>query len=70
MALPLPRKDTDCNGPCSTSTSAPTYAPKIERCTIGSMTLIRPKPVTTPKTGIGFLDAVEHECATRDRVSV
>jgi hypothetical protein len=45
-----------CNGPCSTSTSVPNYAPKIERCTIGSMTFVPAKPVSTPKTGIGFLD--------------
>ncbi len=48
----------DCNGPCSTSTSTPTYGPKVERCTIGPMNFVRPKPVETPKTGIGFLDAV------------
>ena len=47
-----------CNGPCSTSTSTPNYAPKIERCTIGSMTFVPPKPVTPPKTGIGFVDAL------------
>jgi len=47
-----------CNGPCSTSTSIPNYAPKIERCTIGSMAFIPPKPVTPPKTGIGFVDAL------------
>ena len=48
----------DCNGPCSTSTSTPTYAQKIERCTLGSMAFTRPKPVETPKSGIGFLDAI------------
>ena len=48
----------DCNGPCSTSSSIPNYAPKIERCTIGSLTLTRPMPVAAPKTGIGFLDAI------------
>lgn len=47
-----------CNGPCSTSTSAPNYAPKIERCTIGSMAFIPPKPVAPVKTGIGFVDAM------------
>jgi len=47
-----------CNGPCSTTTSVPNFAPKIERCTIGSMAFIPPKPVTTPKTGIGFVDAL------------
>lgn len=47
-----------CNGPCTSSSSLPNYAPKIERCTIGSMTLVPPKPVTAPKTGIGFLDAI------------
>lgn len=46
-----------CNGPCSTSTSVPNYAPKIERCTIGSMAFVRPKPAAPVKTGIGFLDA-------------
>jgi hypothetical protein len=45
-----------CNGPCTTSSSVPNYAPKTERCTIGSMSLVHPKPVETPKTGIGFLD--------------
>jgi hypothetical protein len=48
----------DCNGPCSTSSSVPIYGPKIERCTLGSMTFTQPKPVATPKTGIGFLDAI------------
>ena len=48
----------DCNGPCSTSSSTPTYAPKIERCTLGPMAFTRPKPIETPKTGIGFLDAI------------
>ena len=47
-----------CNGPCSTSTSVPNYAPKIERCTIGSMAFIPPKPVAPVKTGIGFVDAL------------
>jgi hypothetical protein len=47
-----------CNGPCTTSTSVPIYAPKIERCTIGSMALAHPKPVATPKTGIRMLDAM------------
>jgi hypothetical protein len=47
-----------CNGPCSTSSSVPNYAPKIERCTIGSMGVVAPKPVAAPKTGIGFLDAM------------
>jgi len=45
-----------CNGPCSTTTSTPNYAPKIERCTIGSMSFVPPKPVAPHKTGIGFLD--------------
>ena len=53
---PAAAQGYDCNGPCSTSTSAPTYAPKIQRCTIGSMAFVPSKPVTTPKTGIGFLD--------------
>ncbi len=48
----------NCNGPCSTSTSTPNYAPKIERCTIGSMAFMPPKPVDSPKTGVGFLDAM------------
>jgi len=47
-----------CNGPCSTSTSLPNFAPKIERCTIGSMTFQPPKPVAPVKTGLGFLDAM------------
>jgi hypothetical protein len=48
----------DCNGPCSTSSSVPNYAPKVERCTLGTMAFTRPEPVKTPKTGIGFLDAI------------
>lgn len=48
----------DCNGPCSTSSSIPSYSAKIERCTIGSMAFAHPKPVESPKTGIGFLDAI------------
>jgi hypothetical protein len=47
-----------CNGPCTTSTSIPNYAPKIERCTIGAMAFVPPKPVTAPNTGIGFMDAL------------
>ena len=47
-----------CNGPCSSSTSTPNYAPKIERCTIGSMAFIPPKPVAPVKTGVGFVDAM------------
>lgn len=47
-----------CNGPCSTTTSTPNYAPKIERCTIGSMTFVSPKPVAPQKTGIGVVDAL------------
>jgi|GEM_PF-1955833 len=47
-----------CNGPCSTSSSIPNYAPKIERCTIGTMAPVAQKPVTPVKTGIGFLDGM------------
>ncbi|QEE26572.1 hypothetical protein FTW19_00250 [Terriglobus albidus] len=47
-----------CNGPCSSSSSVPNYAPKIERCTLGSMAFTAPKPVAVPKTGIGFVDAM------------
>jgi hypothetical protein len=55
---PAAAQGYSCNGPCSTSSSVPNYAPKIERCTIGSMALVAPKPVTAPKSGIGFLDAI------------
>jgi len=48
----------DCNGPCSTSSSVPNYAPKVERCTLAAMAFTRPEPVKTPKTGIGFVDAM------------
>jgi len=48
----------DCNGPCSTSSSVPTYAPKVEHCNIGSLAFSPPRPVAQPKTGIGFLDAI------------
>ena len=47
-----------CNGLCTTSSSLPNFAPKIERCTLGSMALVPPKPVSAPKTGFGFLDAI------------
>jgi hypothetical protein len=47
-----------CNGPCSTSSSIPNFAPKIERCTIGTMGLVAEKPVTPYKSGIAFVDAV------------
>lgn len=55
---PAAAQGYDCNGPCSTSSSTPNYAPKIERCTIGSLAFTRPKPVAQQKTGIGFLDAI------------
>jgi hypothetical protein len=47
-----------CNGPCSTTTSVPNYAPKVERCTIGTMAFMPAKHVATAKTGIGFVDAL------------
>jgi hypothetical protein len=47
-----------CNGPCTRTTSIPIYGPKTERCTVGEMSYVRPKPVEEPKTGIGFLDAM------------
>ena len=41
-----------CNGVCQTSESVPDYAPKIERCTIGSLAMPpRPKPETQPASG-------------------
>ncbi len=46
-----------CNGPCTTSTSVPNYAPKTERCTIGTMSFAPSKAAAPPKTGIGFVDA-------------
>ena len=55
---PAAAQGYDCNGPCSTQTYTPTFAPKVERCTIGSMALVAPKPVTRPNTGISFLDAI------------
>jgi hypothetical protein len=45
-----------CNGPCSTTTSVPNFAPKVERCTIGAMAFTPPKAATSPKTGVGFLE--------------
>jgi hypothetical protein len=48
----------NCNGPCNSSSTTPIYAPKIERCTLGSMAFTPVKPISTPKSGIGFLDAV------------
>jgi hypothetical protein len=55
---PAAAQGYSCNGPCSTSTSYPVYGPKTERCTIGSMALVTPKPAAPPKTGIGFVDAL------------
>ena len=40
-----PVADPSCGGVCSTSTSVPDYAPKIERCTIGSL---NPPPPARP----------------------
>jgi hypothetical protein len=41
-----------CNGVCQTSESVPDYAPKIERCTIGSLAMPpRPKPEAQPAAG-------------------
>ena len=51
---PAAAQGYSCNGPCSTSSSVPNYAPKIERCTIGSMALVAPKPVTAPKAASVF----------------
>lgn len=47
-----------CNGPCSTTSSTPNYAPKTERCTLGTMSFVPPKRVEQSKTGIGFLDSI------------
>jgi hypothetical protein len=41
-----------CAGVCQTSESVPDYAPKIERCTIGSLAMPpRPKPQAQPAAG-------------------
>jgi hypothetical protein len=53
---PAAAQGYDCNGPCTTSSSTPNFAPKIERCTIASLSLVHAKPIDRPKTGIGFID--------------
>lgn len=55
----------NCNGPCSSSSSSPTYGPKTERCGLGLLAPV-PRPQNAPvpaerKTGIPMLDALnEH----------
>jgi hypothetical protein len=47
-----PAVSASCGGVCSTSTQVPDYAPKIERCTIGSLgPPPRPKPVAAQPGG-------------------
>jgi hypothetical protein len=55
---PAAAQGYSCNGPCSTSTSVPVFAPKIERCDIGPMALVHAKPTAPQKTGIGLIDAL------------
>jgi hypothetical protein len=43
----VPAAPGTCDGPCSSSVSVPEYAPKIERCAIGSLA-IPPSPKPTP----------------------
>jgi hypothetical protein len=48
----------ECNGPCQTSTSVPRYAPKTERCTIGSLSpppKRRPEPAQPAGANSGIL---------------
>jgi hypothetical protein len=46
----VPAAPGTCNGPCTTSTSVPDYAPAMARCTIGSLAMPpapKPAPATT-----------------------
>ena len=40
-----------CNGPCTTTTQVPDYAPKIERCTIASLSPPPPNPPASASNG-------------------
>jgi len=62
-----PVADPSCGGICSTSTRVPDYAPKIERCTIGSLNPPPPDPQAGKSSGfdtgivgllVGVADAV------------
>jgi hypothetical protein len=62
-----PVVDPTCGGVCSTNTSVPDYAPKIERCTIGSLNPPPPDPQAGKSSGfdtgivgllVGVADAV------------
>ena len=53
----------DCNGPCTRSSTIPTYGPKIERCTLGQMTPSRARPPPQQKSGIAQLDAITETTA-------
>jgi hypothetical protein len=45
---------SNCNGPCTTTTQVPDYAPKIERCTIASLAPPPPnKPASAADTQAG-----------------
>jgi hypothetical protein len=45
----VPAAPGTCNGPCTTTESVPDYAPKIERCVIGSLNMPPPiKPAPAP----------------------
>jgi hypothetical protein len=48
----------DCGGPCTKTSSVPNYVTKVERCTIGALTPVKPKPIEQPKIGIPMLDAM------------
>jgi len=48
----------DCGGPCTKTSSVPHYVTKTERCTIGTLTPVKPKPIEQPKIGIPMLDAM------------
>lgn len=45
----VPAAPGTCNGPCTTTESVPDYAPKIERCVIGSLAM-PPAPKPAPAT--------------------
>jgi hypothetical protein len=48
----VPAAPGTCNGPCTTTTTVPDYAPKIERCTIGSLAMPpAPKPAPAQPSG-------------------
>jgi hypothetical protein len=61
----------NCNGPCTTTTQVPDYAPKIERCTVATLAPPPPNPpasASNPQAG-GMIGALTGMMATIAPVS-